>query len=225
MANVKKGASLDELIRDLELTARAEEKLVEQLILEGKHSDARIIKKRAEATNKLRNEYERLNQSLHKVNAITRTAGQEMQERFGDVKTMKEFEGRVKEVRDELKKMKEAAVGGADGISQMLKVAEKEEALKKLTTAGLGMDRTFKLLGKDMGIMGDIIGSKFNQLGFVMFITLNTIKSVIGAFKSLKDVMIATADAQNFMIAFGAAATRAGMATDDAASTHSDESR
>ena len=62
--------------------------------------------------------------------------------------------------------------------------------------------------------MRRITESTFNQFGFVMFITMNTIKSVIGLFKSLKNALISIADSTNFMNAFGAAMTRAALETD-----------
>jgi hypothetical protein len=65
--------------------------------------------------------------------------------------------------------------------------------------------------GQETGILGTIMQSSFNQLGFVMFITENTIKSIINKFKLLFDTIREGGQQIESMNAFAAATERAGV--------------
>ena len=127
-----------------------------------------------------------------------------MEAQFSDagITKMSDFNAKVKELKASFKEQRRELLASGDAFKGTLQpIADQEQALNSLVSQMVTGKEKTKLLGKEVsalgGVMGDIMGSAFNQLGFVMFITENTIKSLVRVVNTLTGVFTEGADSAN----------------------------
>ena len=205
----KEGQTIQEMAKSLQLAAQAERELAKAALETGQKFKSDMHAKKAQDIDKERISIEKLNTELRQTDAMD-----SFEKRLGKTTNLKQFEKEVKNIRSELKEFKNQALKSGNSLDDVLQLNKAEQSLKQLSTSVLGADRAFKLFGKDLGPLEKIMTSTFNQFGFVMFITENTMKSIVRIFNSLRNAVVSVADTQNMVRAFGAAVSDAGEDVD-----------
>ena len=219
LAAAQSGMSLEQQIVALKKDRQAWLDLAKAAREAGQHIKGEVFEQSAQKIQENISKIDRLNKGFDETSSVVRDVGEEIRKQFEGITSLDQFSEKVKEIKKDLREQKEEVLKQGKAFDGTLDpILAQQRALEGLADQMVGTKQRFKLLGSEMegfgGIMRRMMESPFNQFGFVMFITMNTIKSVINIFKSLKNAMIAIGDEQNFMEAFGSAMTRAGLATD-----------
>lgn len=175
----------------------------------GNFGAARRLEKEAQA-------YKRAAQEVGGMTDAERKATQEAQELAEFLEKIGvSAEGGAKELREQLEDIAgefRKAADEASNLDDIIKFEEQAQEADRFANSVRNQSAAMGQFGKDTGILFDIMKSKFNQLGFVMFITQNTIKSILNLIGGAVNAIEGFAATGTLFSAFNLAVEGAGVA-------------
>jgi hypothetical protein len=175
-----------DLNRFIEQQVKAYQKLAEQQRRLGNFGLAARMEKQAENFKRAAREAGGLSEAERKATeratelaAALKKLGIDSSQSAADVR--KELNKTVEALKEQEKAAKSA--------DEALKLGEKVREVEGLRDSIDNTAKSVGQFGQETGILGTIMTSTFNQLGFVMFITENTIKSITNKIKLLFDTI------------------------------------
>ena len=206
------GQSLEQMSKSLKKAAQNERKLAEEQKKALATDKAKVHLKNAQNIDREAASINKLDNELKELTATQQQFG-EFGDEFRDVTSVDQAKNKLEELRHKYEQVRDAAfeagdLAGAIGASEQTK---KVEALDKSLFGATG---TFKNLGKEMGVWGNVMTLSFNQMGFAIFVTTSTIKSLLLIVKGITTAIKDAFTSIDLLNAFAAAAKATAVSTD-----------
>ena len=206
IAATKAGQSLGEQVIALKASKRQHDLMAESLLKQGplKASEAKSHLNTSNAIQQEISMRERLISSLNDYKQVSQSAGDAIRSQFNDagITTMDAFNTKVNEVRASLRSQRDAALESGTAFTGSLdSINAQEQALNQLESQLNFTGDSYKYASKNTegfgGALNKLMKSTFNTFGFVMFITENTVKSLVRIMNAFTGVFTVGQDSAN----------------------------
>jgi len=169
--------SLDQMQKELEQTEKEMRQLERAAMEQRKTGAAEIYRRTGDNARNAANDIRKLREETQAL------SGAEGSSRFdelfaGGSTSVDQFQGKMRDLRSSFEETRDAAImagdkGGAIGA------AENIQRIEMLDRELFGIRGSYEHLGREAGLLGNILSHPFNQLGFALFVTQSSFRNLI----------------------------------------------
>jgi len=200
------GSTISEMSKQLANASKEQKKYAEALLLARKTSQAQMHLDNAKAIDAEKAALDRLNNELKETSDFQKNFPK-LGEMFGGdepLKVLKKELGSLKKEMEGITKSKHSS------ISEALEAGKTLQEIQKLDEALGESKKTMFKWGKDAETLSGVLNSKFNQLGFAMFVTTSSFRNLSMIAKTFGDILRSITESQARWQGFNATLGAAG---------------